>query len=355
MNWILKYLIVLLTVTIFYSCKTSENEHKLKRSAKGYFPKEINIHFTNDFKIKGALIRQIFPYNGNLIFHDLNVTKNYFFHQYSLKEKKIIGSYIKKGTKKGEALGGFMSGIYNNNIIWFHDLTLSRLVTTKISSYSLKYDTTKVNQFKLPRHYYSIQMFDSITLFGFGSNHTKEKIQMLKLNSLNNETNLFGKFESFPKNIPYYASKKAYEGLLYLKPNNEKLVVAYIYTDKVEIFDLKNNKTILVYGPENFEPDFTPIMKYGLQDIILGEKTKFGFVNGCTTDKYIYLLYSGKSIFGKNADQSNSIYVYDWSGNPIKKMQFKENISSFTILNNDSEIYVFDPQTQFLLSAKMPQ
>lgn len=355
MNWILKFFMIFLIFTLLNSCISSEKEKMKKHLFDNYFPNNIKIDFTNDVKIDGALIRQIFPYNDNLIFHDLNVTKNHFFHQYSFKEKKIISSYIKKGTKNGESLGGFKSGIYNSNTIWLHDLPLRKLVMAKISNTTIKKDTSEFNQIKLPHHYYSVQMLDSITLFGFGSNNTKDKLQLLKLNSLKNEINLFDTFTNCPNNIPYYAWKKAYEGILYAKPNNEKLVVAYIYTDKIEIFDLKTNKSILVNGPENFEPDFTPIMKYGFQDIILEKKTKFGFVNGFTTDKYIYLLYSGKSIFGKNADQTNFIYVYDWSGKPIELLHFKQNISAFAILNNDSEIYAFEPLSQFLLKAKITQ
>ena len=116
---------------------------------------------------------------------------------------------------------------------------------------------------------------------------------------------------------------------------------------------MNNNKSKIISGPVHFEPKFTSFVSQGRDEIMTNEKTKCAFINGFVSNKYIYLLYSGRNKFGPKLDQSNFIYVYDWNGNPISKIKFPQKISAFTISNNDSIIYAFDPSTQFLIRGNL--
>lgn len=340
------------SLIIFFSCKEITSSDIKDRKLFEKFPQEINVNFTEFLKLEGVFVRQLFLNDTSLILLDLNAKLDNFFYQYSLREKRIVRKFLKKGTKFGEALGGFTSGTYNKETIWFHDLSLSRLITATISTNQSKKDSTIIKQFKLPHFYYSVQMRDSNVIYVSGSSHEKNKIQELNLNTFK-EKNLFGIFNNRPSNTPYFAWKSANDGFLYIKPTNDKLILAYRFTDKIEIFDLNNNKSIINWGPAQFEPVFTQFHRHGRDEILTTEKTKWAFINGFVTNKYIYLLYSGRFNFGSGLDQSDILHVYDWQGNPISRIKFAQKISAFTISNNDSIIYAFNPSTQFLLRGNL--
>lgn len=333
---------------ILFSCKgnNSLNYENIKDFEK--FPQEVTVNFTNFLKLEGIFIRQLFLNDSSIILLDLNARLNNFFYQYSLSDYRLIRKFIKKGTKFGEALGGFTSGICNNETIWFHDLSLSRLITVKIPSNENKQDSTIVRQFKLPHFYYSVQMKDTNVIYTSGASHQKSKIQELNLHTLK-EKNLFGEFNNCPNKTPYFAWKTANDGFLYIKPTNDKLILAYRFTDKIEIFDLVYNRNLIIFGPSQFEPIFTSSNRQGRDEVFTNEKTKWAFINGYVTNRYIYLLYSGRFNVGSNLDQSNNLHVYDWKGNPIKKIHFPQKISAFTISSNDSVIYAFNPNNNYLL------
>jgi hypothetical protein len=100
-----------------------------------------------------------------------------------------------------------------------------------------------------------------------------------------------------------------------------------------------------------FEPVFTSFYRQGRDEIITNEKTKWAFINGFVTNRYIYLLYSGGFNVESNLDQSNVLHVFDWNGNPIKKIRLTQKISAFTISSNDSVIYAFNPNSHYFLKG----
>jgi hypothetical protein len=69
------------------------------------------------------------------------------------------------------------------------------------------------------------------------------------------------------------------------------------------------------------------------------------------TEKFIYLLYSGKPRLESNT--ATYIYVYDWNGNPIEKINCKKEISAFVVSADDKDIYVFEPSSQSVLQSSL--
>jgi len=316
------------------------------------FPKEIDIILNEFLKLDDAYVRQLFLNDSSLIILDLKAKSNYFFQQYSLKNKNLIRSFLKRGAKFGEAIVGFSGGIYNNENFWFHDISLSKLVTASITKNSTNDEFVRMTQFNLPYFYHSIQVKDSTTLFAEGARHAENKIQELNLYS-GKEKNLFDSYNYRPSNTPYYSWKGAHEGFLYIKPTKDKLVIAYSFTDKIEIFDLKIGKSKIISGPINFETKFTARNREGRDEAVIDEEAKYAFINGFLTDKYIYLLYSGKNGHFAKQDQANLIYVYDWNGSPVAKIKCNKEITAFTVSDDNTVIYAFDQETKYVVSAKL--
>lgn len=344
------YLKLLFVIAFVFQIKQKANSTILVDTIKfKKFSNEKELSFSEYLKLEGGYIRQIFLTDSNIVFLDLLASSNYFFNQYSLADKKLNKSFIKRGTKFGEAMNGFTGGVYNNETFWFHDISLSRIVTATPAG-SFSQEPIKLNQFTLSNFYHSIQIKDGTILYGEGATHAENKIQQLNLIN-NNEINLFDVYNRIPANIPYYAWKNAHEAFLYSKPTKDKLVLAYQYTDKVEILDLKTSQSKIISGPLNVEPKFTPRVRDGRDEAVIHDDAIMTFINGFMTEKFIYLLYSGKPRLESNT--ATYIFVYDWNGTPIEKINCKKEISAFVVSADDSDIYVFEPSSQVVFYASL--
>ncbi|MDP1762544.1 MAG: BF3164 family lipoprotein [Sediminibacterium sp.] len=318
------------------------------------FPKVSELSFQDFLKFDQGTPYKLYLMDSSLIVCNWQIRLvDYYFYQYSLKNRNLTGRYIAGGRGPGQALNAFSSGLYKKNTIWLHDISLNKVLTTSLKKNADGSDSLVFHDYQLPRRsgfYYSVQLMDSSKLLAGGAEHTPYKIQVLDLPS-GKEIAEFGSFGNVPPGIPFYAWKGAYQSLLFLKPTEEKAVQACRYADQIEIFDLHTKKSKLVKGPEKYEPEFG-IMKtnVGADVMYRNDKTRFAFVNGMVTNRYIYLLYSGVRE-REYKMQSKCIYVYDWKGNPITKFNIDRYITGFTVSDDDTVIYAFDRNTGYIIKT----
>ena len=83
------------------------------------------------------------------------------------------------------------------------------------------------------------------------------------------------------------------------------------------------------------------------------EKTRFAFVNGTVTNKYIYISYSGLLCRDKNSHYGKCVYVYDWDGNPIRKLVFNRFIEGLVVSDDDKTMYAYDVNTGFIIQSNI--
>ncbi len=70
-----------------------------------------------------------------------------------------------------------------------------------------------------------------------------------------------------------------------------------------------------------------------------------GFITAAVTEKYIYALYSGKTMNRRtieslsNAFLSEYVYVFDWQGKPVKRYLLDQEVRSIAVDKNDETLY----------------
>lgn len=318
------------------------------------FPKVSELTFKEFLKFDPGSTRKLYLTDSSLIVCQVHLGPvEYFFHQYSLKNKTLSGRYIAGGRGPGQALNAFSSGLYKKNTIWLHDISLNKVLTAKLKKKSDGNDTVIINEYKLPQFYYAVELMDSLKLLAGGAMHNPYKIQVLNLPS-GKEIDQFGSITNVPTGIPFYAWKGAYESFLFLKPSEDKAIEVCRFTDQIEIFDLHTKKSKVVKGPENYEPDFGVMKANDGTDVMYqNNKTRFAFLNGMVTNRYIYLLYSGNNTKSKYKDEGEYIYVYDWKGNPVTKFSLDRHIYGFTVSADDTVMYAFDRKTGYIITTKI--
>ncbi|MBA7556081.1 hypothetical protein ES705_48779 [subsurface metagenome] len=129
--------------------------------------------------------------------------------------------------------------------------------------------------------------------------------------------------------------------------------MTYRYTDVIEIFDVKKKTCKTIKGPEGFDVEFDVRNFPGYYFMGKNEKTRKAFVSGTVSDNYIYILYSGCLRDEENWSYGQSIYIYDWEGNPVKKIILDRSVYTIGVSEDDSRLYSYDLQTGFLIYANI--
>lgn len=83
----------------------------------------------------------------------------------------------------------------------------------------------------------------------------------------------------------------------------------------------------------------------------MSAENKQAFVSAYTTDKYIYMLYSGKSFkeAGLKSFSGNIIYQMTWDAKPVCKFELDVPIMNFCVSDSDNELYALADKGETLL------
>ncbi len=114
----------------------------------------------------------------------------------------------------------------------------------------------------------------------------------------------------------YYIAKLA------THPQKDWVAVAYVNTDVLEIYK-EGTLVRRIQGPEDIEVQKEIREEQrGLYLAQNSQETQTTYLQVHSTDQYIFGQYRGE-----NADQSRTIFVFDWEGRPIKKLLLDQDFS----------------------------
>jgi TolB-like 6-blade propeller-like len=343
-----KYLVL---IAIFLTGCQNINGDTLKNTTIfSKFPNTEKITFKNFIKFENGPVSRIFLRDTTLIAYDWRAKSGYFFYEYGLNSKLNVAKYIPHGRGKGDALGSLSAGISNKSL-WMYDISLSKIIFADLKTTAT--EAISYKEYPFSQNYYNIQFLDSSKVIANGNYKTPKKLQEVDLNSGKVLAD-YGLINNVPTNIPFYAWKRVNEAFLVLKPTKDKAVLAHRLTDQIEIFNLKNHESLTIKGPENFEAEFKSFKSNDNEDLISrNEKSRYAFVQAVATDKYIYLLYSGNNMSSQYIDYAKTVYVYDWDGKPIKKIDFDRYVSGLAVDNKNQTLYAFDVISKFIVTTKI--
>lgn len=348
----LKYIYSIVMVSVICSgCNNAKKEVEKNQFVFSKFPEEKHINFTNVFQFENGIVSRIYIRDSTLIVYDWRAKSGFFFHAYSLNSKQSIGQYIPHGRSKGKALGSVSAGLYHNSL-WMYDLILDKIILSDLKT-TLTDTNTIYKEYPFSQKFYNIQFLDNSKVIANGNYERTDQLQEVDLNS-GKIIAEFGVLNDVPKDIPFYAWKRANEGLLVVNSGYDKAAIAHLWSDKIEIFDLKTRKKLMIMGPENFNPEFIAFKSDDGRDLIgRNEKSRNGFSGLVATEKFIYALYSGNNMSSPYISYGKTLFVYNWDGEPVKKISFDNYVSSFTVSENDQKIYAYDVVSKYIVTAAL--
>lgn len=138
--------------------------------------------------------------------------------------------------------------------------------------------------------------------------------------------------------IDSYVLGSGYQGMV--KPNPTAPLVAYVSYrhDLIEVINC-NDYEIKTFHGGNF-----PELKVGgNNNMAFSRHSPFCFVYLCTTEKYIYALYSGKTFAndGGMAAHGKKLYVFDWDLKPIVCYELDQELHTIQVSEDDQTLYSF--------------
>jgi hypothetical protein len=135
-----------------------------------------------------------------------------------------------------------------------------------------------------------------------------------------------------------YKNWAAYIGNFGANGKKNRLVYAYKYFKRLVFFDTKNNTSKVVSFTSFSET------KKGSALAIMAPTTVTHYWGMSSNDKYVYVLYSGRTpieVHKETSKSSGYIYIekYDWNGNPISKYKL-DHWGYFCVNQKENTIYM---------------
>jgi hypothetical protein len=127
-----------------------------------------------------------------------------------------------------------------------------------------------------------------------------------------------------------------YQGVLCANPSANYYALGTSYCDNLEFFRIENDKVTLIRKYETYDVDGA----YN-QTIMLSDDCKMAYKGAYGTNKYCYMLYSGKK-YGEKSSRStggNIIIVFDWNGTFIRSFKSEKTIISICVNETDDILY----------------
>ena len=352
-------LFLLFFLLFSYSCVSNKksdinNKNEISLSSEiitfSEFPVNEKVQFTELFNYTKGVPNNIECKDSTLVIINMSRKCDYYCYNYYLKRDKLSSGYLKKGKGPNEALGSFTSGI-NSSQLWVHDLLKKKVHTINVEEALSENGIKEFKSYDLASDFFHLCLLEDSCYWGVGDYMSKKQITVGNL-AKSIEHKYISDYQYIPNDVPSEVFKEAYSSIILSKPDNSKVVLAYRFTDVIEIFDTQSYKKVTIQGPHNFSAKYSigenPSRKY-MEKI---KTTRKAYVNGCVTDKYIYLIYAGGASQDKNWSYGNQIYVFNWQGKPIRRIYFDRIIYALGVSRNNQTLYSYDMETGQLIYSK---
>jgi hypothetical protein len=259
-----------------------------------------------------------------------------FFGLIDLPARKYIKHFGIKGKGPNEFMSPFSINSYGNDIEIF-DLILNSLLHFSIDSIARNTLNYHKIDFQTDIRFHRIVRVKYNQFVATGNFEQK----YLLLNRNGEIIKYKYEYPDDQTNNPGPIKSMAYQGKLVVSPDSSKILYANYSSAIFEISRIEKGDIVKIKDSYITFPKYTPDKKVKGYSVIHDRNNPFGFIDACTSNKHIFLLYSGKSHknYKQDAFTGEQILVYDWEGNPQYKMKLDRSIVSISTDSTENVIY----------------
>ena len=283
-------------------------------------------------------------YNDILFTHNPQNENWHFLYLKSQNDSLKFGNrFLGMGKGPMEALRAEVSFLESNNTMYIVtggiQVSAFKCYTVNLDDESNITNTKTWSSFDFPTGN-SIAYSPIADQGGFLTISMSDTSKMFGYYDIANSTIRYADIE-YPKheNASNRLKGMVYSGEIRNRPGHQQFVYSSYYGQYVIILELENGELTnhkIIY---NNLPEFD-ITDDGL-NFRLKETVLYGFYPQ-VTEKYIYLfdcLSSVKDARARKPELSGTVLVFDWDGNPVRKLIIDQYIIRFTVDKNDEYLY----------------
>jgi hypothetical protein len=143
-----------------------------------------------------------------------------------------------------------------------------------------------------------------------------------------------------------YQAKWFFENRICYNEKSDRIVLFYVYTDLIEIYDSRLRRLARIQGPDSFVPELKEWEMDGKKQMsTVAHKTKFAYLSGWLTDMEIWTLYYG-TVPEQGKELQDRIFVYDYTGKPLRCFHLDYPVSTFCVDGENQVIYGLSEQPE---------
>ena len=159
------------------------------------------------------------------------------------------------------------------------------------------------------------------------------------------------------KKVSNHIKAQAYMSNILVNPSKDRFVSYSATADILSFYKVKTDSLELVHEHINSYPDYD---YFNNPKSFRGtfKKSPFAYLSSSCTDRYAFILYSGKSTheYNDKAFRGNVINVYTWDGDKIAELKSDKELNTFCISPDGNIIYAiaYTPEPT-LVKINIPQ
>lgn len=330
---------ILLILLIFYSCEK-------KQEITPFFPLiekilEIPSCINKDYL---ASVENIESNDSSLVLTDYY--DGYIFTLFDVRNGNYQGRFGAIGQGPTELLTGCDGILTNNQFTLFLEetgFTACYSIDSLFKNISTPY--TKRHYYKIPEGLFSkvIPLEDSTLYLGAGV--YKDNFQFCLFNTTNEILDFHNKiYNANNSQMNKYHKFLSNQGILKKKPDENKFIYALYNSSRLDFIFISSNLKIEILKSYHLKNPEYDIWDNGeLNRVLPNEHSIVGYLDISTTSNYVYTLFSNEKLIKQNNTQnpncSKTILVYNWNGEPVKKIELPYKVFHISINESRQEIY----------------
>lgn len=323
----------LFSAFILFSCNSNE-DISLKIKNFTSFPKSTKKKvILKNFRTKISAYN-IFVIDDKLVVYNVWVDNGYYISFFNKNTLEFLGAAAKKGKAPNEIINCegittnacskkiFIIDFGRNNSVY--ELDVEKSINNK------NYFPEKLNELGADKEFVDDLTYCGNDILMFHYYHPEEDSAEYYYNFIGKTDKFSVAKEKLPfvKDFPMNAYRRFSMRKSFYK--NGRLFTAFQYHDKIFSYDVKSKKAVFeTNGPYLLKPE---VELHDIYWVPYETERTVAYISIAASDKYVYGLYSGQQESAKNYSPNcaKTIHVFDYSGNPVQKIELDQNIMQIT-------------------------
>jgi len=350
--------IFILLLASLFSCMSSTREKY--RFSTGNFSKELSLSgqpiAPGHLKMPMGLC--VFAERDLLLIID--VQDNMLVKAYRLRDNKFIKSFIIKGAGPNEQLDCHKIQ-YSGDLKFVYAIDQ---VKQKIFSYSTEdilapgKTVFPVGDVVLSDHQlYNAAILPNGNIVDYSNPREGKKQKVFSF--YNREGNLLFNIGDFPKTGTTYRPKEltdAFLGWFTASRDGRHIVLCYLNTDFLDLYDANGMLIKRAQGPEYFDPGVKTVTHFKGTMVVPNAKAYHAYSSARVNNGKVYALYEGKDVLEEGGYHKKLLFSFDENLRPQTLFHLSQPIFAFDIDWGSNTLYglTHHQDNNYLIKIKLP-